>query len=1594
MSKLFQNLAKSRAVKRDVPVASGWARLSHSIIRLFGYSIISLFLPSSLLAADFSGSAFVSGEKVEFTNVAATNWVNGELVLKWTNTAESVAKSFTLPEGTTIADVLVVGGGGAGGSGLDVNSDNRGAGGGGGAGGLIETNAMIFAGGTYSVNVGQGGVPSADGSGEAGGLGSNSTIRVGSTELFCAYGGGGGGAMSEGLSGGSGGGGSKYWGSSSDWGPRVGGSGVSGQGNKGGDGRATSATALGNTGGGGGGAGGPGADSKTKNVGTAGGLGKTSKIWNGTDIYYAGGGGGGTRTAAADKVGFGGSNIGGNGGGGTSGTGILATQGQDGTGSGGGGGTLKKAGGAGGSGVVIVRISAVVQPPKRPVSMTNEYDGVEHVLVEKSPAYTIVQGGEGVDRVAGTLVGTYSATVTLKPGFTWADGSSDAVYVELKIEKANAEIIDLHMDSWAEGATPPDPTCSLSIPGPTVTYSYGTSDNIEESVPEKPTAPGNYYVFAKVADGLNWNGATASSTFQVLEQPSALFEDRVAITIDPYTGSSPATLANFPYRLVLSEEKPVGFSYARAGADGKEICFADQNGNVLPHAVDMWDPNGESVVYVRIPLIGAAEQTIYLYWKTAEGKTAPAYTPDKVWSDWSQKQADDQPNKPSSDYGLVETGGQKVDYWVDLPKVSKTSWGVHPDPTEIGTITTNGSLRSGRPVGYVIYDATTAQPLDPQTMPIEEGVYYILFSAKTPSAEYREPEPERIDLRVIARAPYTDLKDGMATTTLGGRMLLANGDTLADGATLSVTNGQAYWQIHEVPTLPGRPPMIFNPYWTHEGEQDTISSLPYLLAGTDHKLHYIDANNVTNVLWRLKESRFGNHYESGKVKLSGRCYLPTSPTALGISSYANRNKLAKDNVDQIGMILMRNTVGAAIYSPCYSNGIGTVFFDAVNAYTVNAHLQRYALVVEVATETKDGLPPTDENAGEELENITDAQWKRVDLLPLKCVNGSFGDTPQPVTDELILDVLTERTDNNFYRVCAKVNRTGTIRFRIRRTRDDSDFAIDDLRFIAVDNIIVSYPTPTVTAGPYGTYDPEKTGKQTLGWEGAMANAAFPVAGEDILARTKTSISNAIAGTDPSTYIQLSKFHYRWRYLNQASNDWQSVDLRETDGFVATTPLDIPNETGDVEFWFETLTKIPFYDYVDYSGTGLKLGGFYSEEVGTVRYPADESEPPCFVRLRSGASEWNGVSVVLQNAGEAGGSHPLELIGDHLWQGFVKIPTNVQGLVNFYFNGDKRWSAGAESPAQSDVAWYPTSAVTNGLPARGETSIGAEPHPFLADGATGFIEFQFNDETGVFSLGHAEYQNFNYWNDAKREDKLFVGSYSETSGVSVAAMMETNTVMALWETLRTTDDNWDEDFYLGNYETPAYQKNVTFATHKMPHQWNGDNGMFVDKTLTGTGTTDRQRNAGIAWQMQGMGIGSLYFTQADYPSGLDKVTFTARLAQGVNFDEIAYCYADGMFATNNYTFVMPAILSTKSTVDYAPGASMSVFGYYTPMVGCYEFRVSRDDNAGLRLSIYKWSRKGYRMSSELIGTHWFSGATFWYQGGVEAPDLYCMFISLG
>ena len=64
-----------------------------------------------------------------------------------------------------------------------------------------------------------------------------------------------------------------------------------------------------------------------------------------------------------------------------------------------------------------------------------------------------------------------------------------------------------------------------------------------------------------------------------------------------------------------------GFSYDDYSAqDGSDIWFTDSNGNVIPHEIDTWNPSGESLVWVTMPVLESSTTYVVMHWGEARGE--------------------------------------------------------------------------------------------------------------------------------------------------------------------------------------------------------------------------------------------------------------------------------------------------------------------------------------------------------------------------------------------------------------------------------------------------------------------------------------------------------------------------------------------------------------------------------------------------------------------------------------------------------------------------------------------------------------------------------------------------------------------------------------------------------------------------------------------------------------------------------------------------------------------------------------------------------------------------------------------------------------
>jgi len=102
----------------------------------------------------------------------------------------------------------------------------------------------------------------------------------------------------------------------------------------------------------------------------------------------------------------------------------------------------------------------------------------------------------------------------------------------------------------------------------------------------------------------------------------------VQLTVGSSAIADGAMLPGVPVLVRLSTAI-TGFDYGDFGlADGGDLVFADADGRVLAHEIDTWDTTGESLVWVKVPLLSRGT-AIYAYWGSS---TASPLSASATWS--------------------------------------------------------------------------------------------------------------------------------------------------------------------------------------------------------------------------------------------------------------------------------------------------------------------------------------------------------------------------------------------------------------------------------------------------------------------------------------------------------------------------------------------------------------------------------------------------------------------------------------------------------------------------------------------------------------------------------------------------------------------------------------------------------------------------------------------------------------------------------------------------------------------------------------------------------------------------------------------------
>ena len=954
-------------------------------------------------------------------------------------------------------------------------------------------------------------------------------------------------------------------------------------------------------------------------------------------------------------------------------------------------------------------------------------------------------------------------------------------------------------------------------------------------------------------------------------------------------------------------------------------------------------------------------------------------------------------NMPSDD---AEGGRVWVNYWSKDPTLERyynTASALQTVLNRTGTAT-KGQLKFGGTITYfgTKMPAKEVWADEGKTVPEGTGAHLVEFDMN-PKTLTSGDHPGRhilfdgtriFDVEIVDKNPQS--VDSLGPTA-SGRILLANDDMTPDAAGFTVTN-QSY----------------FEEAWYHHGTDLAPPEGFNLMRGTEHEY-----TNATKRLWKLTDVYIGNTLSTNHTLAStsmailpeNRITLPRGPNAKNLSSpeaYTNEIQWW-----ETGHLILRNKIGAGIESSLFTNGIGRVYFDVVNAYGGDdVYETDNRLVVEWAEHTNDD---------EELVN-----WFPVELTVLSCVATS-ATTNTYSTGNTELTCLNHkrsaysslanwRDGKYFYRVIANINRREPTRFRIRRTADRQEDGVADpdnwKGWVLVDNVIASFPPPTPTIHALGAYDDSRTGSAVLGVEGAFS-AQYPVAGDTLYGygRIEGDVAN----------VTSARLRYRWRYLDTESTpqiyagreNWNIAYLNLTNNLCATIePLDYPARYGDIEYYLDMTGFSEYYEYCDYTGIPFaeatkKLFLVEEPEKYVVarstapRYPSHGHD--WFVRLREFRNPNRGYTLYTktgekdQDENEIVTTNALELVGTNAWRVCVRTEKPVDELF-FRLESDRPASTAIGETATVTNCWRMTEGSALAVPYTfGYTAGDANAWASVpCDAKTGYLLFSIDETKQELSVYRADLQDFNRWSTAVNTNELFVGNSVDSNSVSYATN-EYNPEWEEWQATPETRENWHEDFKVGKgmIAPQVYPRNRPFSNFRSQRNWTAQNGMWTygkwahvsektvdDITVYGEGDDS-------AVQLEGRGKGALMYAVAeDIPDGLDTISYVARVAQYNEFNDFAYF--DGaevvidpatpgkysiVYARNKAkgTFVTMSALSESGDGAYDGDGSVSLVGFYRPDKGCYEARFSRGGkDSNVHIELYRWSVVGGQMTCTSLG----------------------------
>lgn len=696
-------------------------------------------------------------------------------------------------------------------------------------------------------------------------------------------------------------------------------------------------------------------------------------------------------------------------------------------------------------------------------------------------------------------------------------------------------------------------------------------------------------------------------------------------------------------------------------------------------------------------------------------------------------------------------------------------------------------------------------------------------------------------------------------------------------------------------TLPESRYLDFNDYtqtnapnrvWVHEGSAPKgFGNYKALLPGTNH-WHRSG--------WFFNSCRMGSAWYINE----SRSIPPKDPDSTPSSSvgYVAANLAAN----------MQNTLGAYIESPIFTNGIGTIYFEAINSQASYTN----QITVQIATNMYDSLLGYTNTVLLSTNATRDYVWETLEVIDLAA----------PTADD-------------FIRYSRLLNYRSSAKFRILRTGTihTVNYPLDDATTV-IDNIRISFPPPDVAIT-----------KTEIPFE-----PGYPSTGTDIVIRCYVSDVDLNVPTTSRTV----RVVYRWRYLNQTIGAWRTNALRYVSGTgTGTGASGVGNryeesigsfpESGDLEYHFVCDFGGSVYQSDDVTGSGTvgdissashDMGFPYRSESLSPRSLGGGAVGEFTTRIRPYKSRFGAFYAKTDQHDDP---IPMELTGDNEWQAMV--PVSVLGITNltWQFQGTGEYVPNAEAAASGTNRWAGLSDVSGGKVPYGGICVPTDESGRLrVDISPGgaYAMLTLNTESLRYLANRAEYQNFNYW-PAPLE------IFSDSNG-QIEKQCFGQTFNA-WPT--NTDVTYEESFVgARDYATTNIYYRGPFDTIGF---WTAGSAALVQERPFDTHPDAVFGARNYALRLQGgnssLGLGYVQDNVAHLPDGLRQITFNARL--GLSADRNYVSYKRDRWTEQNY--LVRATICAVNDLSVSPEIpSISLVGYFKDPDNFYEFRVSQIPDA--------------------------------------------------